>query len=193
MARWFIPPQRGSIRSGDLTLFFSKDDTLEVKFFRRVPTDNKSQIEFTGFYESIDMNNYSYYKVNYIEGIKVSEFKSKSLRETPVVENEIRGLNFPEFTGSWFRALLYCVGKYIIAIPKRIGNTNGWECYGIGGIGDDSPESSIEQEEFIGSGMYVDLNSLFPLIYPPTASPIYISEIDWQLIQSGGGMVEIFP
>lgn len=177
---------RVPLNRGEGEIFFSKDDTLEVKFFRRVPVSNKSQIKFTGFYESIDMKNYSYYKVNYIEGIKVSVYKSKSIRETPVVENVIRGLNFPEFTGSWFRALLYCVGKYILSIPKRIGNTYGWECKGIGGIGDDSPESSIEQEVFTGSGVYVNLNSLFPLIYPPNTSPTYISEIDWQLFVNGG-------
>lgn len=177
---------RVPLNRGEGEMFFSKDDTLEVKFFRRVPVNNKSQIKFTGFYESIDMKNYSYYKVNYIEGIKVSVYKSKSIRETPVVENVIRGLNFPEFTGSWFRALLYCVGKYILSIPKRIGNTYGWECKGIGGIGDDSPESSIEQEVFTGSVVYVNLNSLFPLIYPPNTSPTYISEIDWQLFVNGG-------
>lgn len=104
---------RVPLNRGEGEMFFSKDDTLEVKFFRRVPVNNKSKIKFTGFYESIDMKNYSYYKVNYIEGIKVSVYKSKSIRETPVVENVIRGLNFPEFTGSWFRALL-CWQIYFI-------------------------------------------------------------------------------
>jgi hypothetical protein len=134
------------------------------------------------------MTSYAYYKADYVEGIKVKEFRSQSIEQPKTVKGTIKSLSEPEYVGSWFGALLHCIGKYITAVPKRIGSTNGWECYGPGNSinNEGSPELTIEQEIISGPIVYIDLNILFPEIYPPNTPPVYVSAIDWADFIGGG-------
>lgn len=78
------------------------------------------------------MNNYKYLKINFSQGKEISRIGSNSISSKDY-SNQIRSTNY--YVGSWFGALLYCIGEYIIAIPRREGN--GWKCYGPG---NDNPE-----------------------------------------------------
>jgi len=106
---------------GEGEMLFAKKingEELEVIFFRRISTKDQMSKKFTGFYESVDMTNYIYYKIDYVNGIKVGQFKSQSIK---IKSNNNSGIKTfeAEYNGSWLGALFYCISNYIFAVPKK--------------------------------------------------------------------------
>ncbi|MFN9998267.1 MAG: hypothetical protein ACK52X_01445, partial [bacterium] len=70
------------LESGGGEIFFGKKmygNNLEVKFYRQVGTFDSINKHFSGYYETIDMGNYEYHKLDFINGVKVKELRSKSV------------------------------------------------------------------------------------------------------------------
>jgi len=175
---------RVPLSSGGGEMVFSKNKTLEVKFFRRVSSTDTIAKRFSGYYESIDISSYAYHKVNYVEGIKGKEFRSQSVEPPKATKGTIRSSS--EYYGSWFGALLHCIGSYIFAIPKRQSG-GGWDCY-VPGTTEQSVLPSIDPYEG-GVGGYVNLHNLFPILFNPNTPPVYISPIDWTAFWGGGSVI----
>ncbi len=158
------------LSSGGGDLYFTKSDQLEVQFIRRVNLDdNKNQ--FSGYDEFINMNNYRYLKINYSEGKEISRIGSNSSKNNKG-SNQIRSNNY--FEGSWFGAMLYCIGEYIIAIPRRYGN--GWKCYGPGNDEEQGTQDYITADAG-GSGQFNW--AAWYLFYQPTYNNIIGPSDPW--------------
>ncbi len=56
--------------------YFGKDQSLEVVFMRIVPDKVKISYPFTGIYELIDMNKFSYRRMSFVNGEFVKNFQS---------------------------------------------------------------------------------------------------------------------
>ncbi len=125
------------LSSGGGDLYFTKSDNLEVRFIRRVNLDD-NKYQFNGYDEFINMNNFKYLKINYSQGKEISRIGS-NVNKNDKGSNQIRSNNYYE--GSWLGALFYCIGNYIIAIPKREGN--GWSCYGPGNVNPQETQTFI--------------------------------------------------
>ena len=145
-------------------MFFAKKingKELEALFFRRVGTYDNVSKNFTGYYESINMTNYVYHKIDYVNGVKVGEFKSQSIK---IKSNQNSGIKTFEsdYNGSWLGALWYCISNYIFAVPKKQSD-GGWKCYGPGGDGESQPQNP-QAGDAGGGGL--DEN-LLAIIFPP--------------------------
>ena len=155
---------RVPLLTGEGEMFFAKKlngTGLQVVFFRRVGSYDNLSKNFTGFYESINMTNYVYHKVDYIDGVKVGEFKSQSIK---IKSNQNSGIKTFEsdYNGSWLGALWYCISNYIFAVPKKQSD-GGWKCYGPGGDGESQPQNP-QAGDAGGGGL--DEN-LLAIIFPP--------------------------
>jgi len=67
------------LESGGGEIFFGKKlygNNLEVKFYRQVGTFDSISKNFSGYSETIDMGNYEYHKLDFINGVKVKELRS---------------------------------------------------------------------------------------------------------------------
>jgi hypothetical protein len=97
---------RVPLLSGEGEMFFAKKingKELEVLFFRRVGTYDNVSKNFTGYYESINMTNYVYHKIDYVNGVKVGEFKSQSIKIKSSQNSEIKTFE-SDYEGSWLGA-----------------------------------------------------------------------------------------
>jgi hypothetical protein len=165
-SKTFIKKQmivRVPLSNGGGEMFFSKNKTLEVIFFRRVSFADKISSRFTGYYESIDMNNYAYKKVNYLEGIKVSAIKGKPIKSSKTNSNDNQNLIVSQSSGTWFSEFLKCLGRFVFAVPKY--RNGSWECYGLGGESDD--DGGDEDGDDGDDGGDDDFPPYIPIIYPP--------------------------
>ena len=154
---------RVPLSSGGGEMIFSKNKTLEVIFFRKVSFADKISSRFTGYYESIDMINYAYKKVNYLDGIKVSSIKGKPIKSSKTDSNDNQNLIVSQSTGTWFSEFLNCLGRFVFAVPRY--RNGSWECYGLGaGESDDDGGDEVGDDGDEGD---VDFPPYIPIIYPP--------------------------
>jgi hypothetical protein len=160
---------RVPLRSGEGEMFFAKKingKELEVLFFRRVGTYDNVSKNFTGYYESINMTNYVYHKIDYVNGVKVGEFKSQSIKIKSSQNSEIKTFE-SDYEGSWLGALWYCISNYILAVPKKQSD-GGWKCYGPGGNGGSSNQNLLPGSDGGGESQPPpDLSNIPILVYPP--------------------------
>ena len=154
---------RVPLLSGEGEMFFAKKlngKDLEVLFFRRVGNYDNVSKNFTGYYESINMTNYVYHKIDYVNGIKVGEFKSQSTKNKNAETSDIKTLS--DYNGSYLGALWYCISNYIFAVPKKQSD-GGWKCYGPGGDGESQPQNP-QAGDAGGGGLN---ENLLAIIFPP--------------------------
>ncbi|MCX6264457.1 MAG: hypothetical protein NTZ47_07920 [Bacteroidetes bacterium] len=160
---------RVPLLSGEGEMFFAKKingKELEVLFFRRVGTYDNVSKNFTGYYESINMTNYVYHKIDYVNGVKVGEFKSQSIKIKSSQNSEIKTFE-SDYEGSWLGALWYCISNYILAVPKKQSD-GGWKCYGLGGNGGSSNQNLLPGSDGGGESQPPpDLSNIPILVYPP--------------------------
>lgn len=157
---------RVPLSSGGGEMIFSKNKTLEVIFFRRVSFADKISSRFTGYYESIDMNNYAYKKVNYLEGIKVSAIKGKPIKSSKT--NHSGSEVLIESQSTWFGMFFYCLARHIFAVPQ-LRNDGTWGCSVLGG--GESDDDGGDEDGDDGDGGEDEFPPYIPIIYPPNNPP----------------------
>jgi|GEM_PF-955161 len=156
---------RVPLLSGEGEMFFAKKvngKDLEVLFFRRVGTYDNLSKNFTGYYESINMTNYVYHKIDYVNGVKVGEFKSQSLPTKKLSDNQVKTLS----GDSWLSNFLYCISHYIFSYPRKLAG-GGWECrYGFDfSGGNDGIQDHLQPGDSGGGG--INMDKYFPIVFPP--------------------------
>ena len=189
---------RVPLLTGEGEMFFAKKlngTELQVVFFRRVGSYDNLSKNFTGYYESINMRNFVYCKIDYKSGNKVHEFKSKPLfskNETELTKNLSTGVNsccsaFPEYSGSWIGALIWCLSKHL-SVPFKNSLYGGWNCT--------SPEATNnELQPGDSGGGGIDMDKYFPIVFPPNpfqpgghqASPPSVWDL-FNFTPPGGGL-----
>lgn len=178
---------RVPLETGGGQLLFAKrkfDKNLEIKFFRKVENPNSGNRHFTGFYETIDLTNYVYHKIDFVNGNIVNQLTTKSINTDDVLPLETITLGGGN---GWLSAFWYCFKRYIFAIPKWV--NGGWECYGLGGSGSGS-ENEVELpegEDGDGGGLNQNIQILFPPILPFPQPPSPWNPYDLNPISIGGG------
>lgn len=116
------------LSNGGGNLYFTKTDHLEAYFIRIVSIDDNFNTNFNGYYEFIDMTTYVYKKIILKDGLIQSETPSKN--ET----NKIKSNSNTSFSYSWLGQFLYCLSRYIAAVPAK--NILGeWGACNVLGIG----------------------------------------------------------
>jgi len=152
---------RVPLLSGEGEMFFAKKingKELEALFFRRVGTYDNLSKNFTGYYESINMTNYVYHKIDYVNGVKVGEFKSQSLPTKKLSDNQVKTLS----GDSWFSNFLYCISHYIFSYPRKLAGGD-WECrYGFDFSGGTDGVQDVQPGDS-GPG----IGDEFEKVYPP--------------------------
>lgn len=117
------------LNSGGGNFYFTKTDHLEVYFIRIVSEDEKINNPFNGYYEFIDMTTYEYKKINFKHGVKQTEISSSTLKSV-----KMKSMNLTNSSASWLGQFLYCVSKYIVAVPAKdiYGEWGGCWVLGVG-------------------------------------------------------------
>ncbi len=178
--------------SGEGEMFFAKKingKDLEVLFFRRVGTYDNVSKNFTGYYESINMTNYVYHKIVYVNGIKVGEFKSQSTKIKKIENSDVKTLS--DYEGTWFGAFLYCLSHHLFTVPKKTIGA-GWDC---GGIRIDLGSQNQDIQPGGGGGGGADIGDILPIIFRPHPNPdgLLPSHPNWTSYSSfgpGGGFAK---
>ena len=151
---------RVPLLSGEGEMFFAKKingKDLEVLFFRRVGTYDNVSKNFTGYYESVNMTNYVYHKIDYVNGVKVGEFKSQSLPTKKLSDNQVKTLS----GDSWLSNFLYCISHYIFSYPRKLAG-GGWECrYGFDFSGGSDGIQDVQPGDN-GPGIGDEFEKIFP-------------------------------
>ena len=184
---------RVPLLSGEGEMFFAKkinSKELEVLFFRRVGTYDNVSKNFNGYYESINMTNYVYHKIDYVNGVKVGEFKSQSLPTKKLSDNQVKTLS----GDSWLSNFLYCISHYIFSYPRKLAG-GGWECiYGFDfSGGNDGIQDHLQPGDSGGGG--INMDKYFPIVFPPNpfqpgghqASPPSVWDL-FNFTPPGGGL-----
>ncbi|MCE2974115.1 MAG: hypothetical protein LW852_11755, partial [Sediminibacterium sp.] len=97
------------LESGGGEIFFGKKlygNNLEVKFYRQVGTFDSISKNFSGYSETIDMGNYEYHKLDFINGVKVKELRSKSVN---LSDDTKSGTTTFDDRPSWLSAFWDCL------------------------------------------------------------------------------------
>jgi hypothetical protein len=155
-------PLKGSLGN----IYFSKTNTntLDVQYIRVVPQGDLISFPFNGAYEYIDMNTYDYRRVNYKNGkatkVKISLYPNNK----GVLEN-----NYRMNARSWFAQLFWCIGQYIVALPKRDSAGEWTECWGPGGNGPDENQN-MQPDENGGTWTNINWFAFFENNIPPAGS-----------------------
>lgn len=194
---------RVPLKNGGGEIFLSKNKSISGTFFRRVQIMDGPILNgpFTGYYEWIDLQTLTYKSVYYEQGVKRSTKRIEMAKVNDLGRSQIRSNSEPaEYNGSRFGAVLYCIGKYLFAIPKKnkddSGNwTGGWDCYGpgasSGGNGDLTDTIEPDPEPTPGGGtVYIDLGTMFPTVYPVN-SYINVSTLEWVTLFGVGAYNEV--
>lgn len=116
------------LSSGGGNLYFTKTDDLEVQFIRIVSADNQINTPFNGYYEFIDMKTYSYKKLNFKNGIKTNSILNIEFKYQELIQS-----NSLIKSSSWLGDLLYCISRYIIAVPRSAELGGGCWVFSPGG------------------------------------------------------------
>ncbi|WP_026750255.1 T6SS effector amidase Tae4 family protein [Sediminibacterium sp. C3] len=174
------------LSSGGGNLYFTKTDKLYVQFIRIVSYEDQVNKPFTGYYEFIDMNLYTYKKVIFKQGVRQAEVKKENANV-----DLIQNTSTVKSTETWLGAFLRCLVSHIFAIPRR--NILGeWQCYGLGGGSSDPEEVDIPSNDLDGGGGGIDWTSWFLILNPPGSyipNPIPDLSMNWDAYLGGGGAV----
>jgi hypothetical protein len=144
------------LESGGGEIFFGKKlygNNLEVKFYRQVGTFDSISKNFSGYSETIDMGNYAYHKLDFINGVKVKELRSKSVN---LSDDTKSGTTTFDDRPSWLSAFWDCLKLYILSVPKWDSKENEWKCSCF--CSDGSSPKKLEDPLSPGGGF----------IFPPT-------------------------
>jgi hypothetical protein len=150
------------LESGGGEIFFGKKlygNNLEVKFYRQVGTFDSISKNFSGYSETIDMGNYEYHKLDFINGVKVKELRSKSVN---LSDDTKSGTTTFDDRPSWLSAFWDCLKLYILSVPKWDSKENEWKCSCF--CSDGSSPKKLEDPLSPGGGF------IFPptFFFPPT-------------------------
>jgi len=164
------------LSSGGGHFYFTKTDRLEVQFIRVVSAEDQINSPFSGYYEFINMNTFSYKRISFKEGL-INSVISSSTKENRSIRNLTMKSN------SWFGQLLWCIGHYIAALPRKEASGEWTGCWILGGDGQSGVNQNINPGDSESS--IFDLTSWFltnsPLGYnlPPGPSD------PWQYYNGG--------
>jgi len=176
------------LSSGGGAFYFIKRKQLEVAFMRRVSITDSNKTTFTGYIELINMNSFKYQKIDVKDGLIKKQHTFPSNGRQLVENTTIQIRSNSEYYGSWFGALLYCIGKYIFVIPRRESD-GGWGCYGLGG-GDGENQVPQPPEGGGDSGPSTvnlfDWSQWFQINFPPTYGGSF-DYTNWTAYSGGGG------
>lgn len=145
------PIVRVPLHGSEGSIYFAKtnDSTLDVQFIRIVPKDNIIKFPFSGAYEYIDMNSFDYRRVTYVNGLRVNtRISLQNSNKAVVAQNP--DLQVKTAT-SWLSQFFWCVGHYILAIPKKDANGDWSECW-VPGASNPSPEQPQDMQPGDGGG-----------------------------------------
>ncbi len=124
-------------------IYFHKDSAFHAVFLRQVAANGIISYPFTGSYESIDLDNFRYDRISFVNGKQIKVSRSMPKRTD--------GSN----TGSvsmgtgWLSQFFYCLSHYLFSVPAR-GDDGGWSmCTVLGGSGQ---EAEIQQANDDGFG-----------------------------------------
>lgn len=146
-------------------LYFTKGKSLEVVFIRQLSSENVKDAPYTGDYEVIDFNVFTQRIFSFNKGRIVSSKKVK------ILGSQSSGTSGYTTNRSWFGQLLYCLGHYILAVPKRDANGEWSECWGIGGgDGSSGGEQGTVQDmqPDIGGGGGINWATFLATVIVPT-------------------------
>lgn len=146
-------------------LYFAKGKSLEVVFIRQLSSENVKDAPYTGDYEVIDFNVFTQRIFSFNKGRIVSSKKVK------ILGSQSSGTSGYTTNRSWFGQLLYCLGHYILAVPKRDANGEWSECWGIGGgDGSSGGEQGTVQDmqPDIGGGGGINWATFLATVIVPT-------------------------
>lgn len=144
------------LSSGGGDFYFTKTDQLEVQFIRIVSAESKINNPFNGYYEFIDMNTYTYTRINYKQGIR-SSVVSRINKESGSVRSQSIKNN------SWLGDFLWCVSHHIFSVP-RYENGEWTGCWVLGGSIDPRTIPNYDGE---GPAYQINLGNWFVGINPP--------------------------
>ncbi|MBX9734047.1 MAG: hypothetical protein K2X37_08275, partial [Chitinophagaceae bacterium] len=146
---------------GDGELFFIKDkfDRLSTNFIRKVDEKNISATGYSGMIELIDFSTFKHLKVEYKNG-KSSAFENFILKNS--IKSNMRSTSSNGGGPSWFSQLLWCIGRYLFAVPAKDDNGNWTLCSVLGGGGQ---PKQMEGEIFDGGGGQSEFNWLDFYLY----------------------------
>lgn len=119
------------LSSGGGHFYFTKTNRLEVQFIRVISADDNMNTPFSGYYEFIDMNTFSYKRISFKGGL-INSVVSSSSKEKGSVRNLTMRSN------SWLGQLLWCIGHYIAAVPAKDAAGEWTGCWVLGGEGQSS-------------------------------------------------------
>ena len=141
------------------------------------------------------MTNYVYHKIDYVNGVKVGEFKSQSLPTKKLSDNQVKTLS----GDSWLSNFLYCISRYIFSYPRKLAG-GGWECrYGFDfSGGNEGIEDHLQPGDSGGGG--INMDKYFPIVFPPNpfqpgghqASPPSVWDF-YYFTPPGGGLFITLP
>lgn len=145
-------------------LYFAKNKSLEAVFVRQLSSTNEKNALFTGEYELIDFNIFTQRIISFVQGKMVGSKKGR------ILGSQSSGTSGYATNTSWLSQLLYCLGHYVLAVPKRDAYGNWTECWGIGG-GDGSAGNEQEtvqniQPDLGGGG--IDWTAFLATVIIPT-------------------------
>jgi hypothetical protein len=105
------------------------------------------------------MGNYAYHKLDFINGVKVKELRSKSVN---LSDDTKSGTTTFDDRPSWLSAFWDCLKLYILSVPKWDSKENEWKCSCF--CSDGSSPKKLEDPLSPGGG------SIFPPTFfiPPT-------------------------
>lgn len=141
------------LSEGGGNLYFTKTDHLEVYFIRIIPIDDNFNTPFNGYYEFINMATYEYQKIIIKNGLIQSKATAKK-------NSLIKSNSIANFSYSWLGQFLYCLSRYITAVPAKniLGEWGACNVLGIGIVNGTWGEN--ENLNPIDGGSTVDFNVL---------------------------------
>lgn len=152
-------------------VYFGKIKNLEAVFIRLNPIKQPISYPFTGDYEIIDLNKFSYTRLTYINGMAGQIYKSLS-KDVAVKDGSLSVQ-----TNSWFSQFLYCLSQYIVAVPAKI-NGEWTGCWVLGGGSGENEELQPEGGDSGGGGTSsIDWPSFLVGINPPLTGPDPIPQV----------------
>ncbi|MDP1811196.1 MAG: hypothetical protein Q8K66_07280 [Sediminibacterium sp.] len=144
-------------------VYFGKSQSLEAVFIRINPDNGIVSYPFTGNYEFIDLNKFTYKQITFNNG-KIGQV----FQNLMIDKGSISGAQTVK-TNSWFSQLLHCIGQYILAVPAKInGEWSG--CWVLGSQGQDQ-EFETMGEGTGGNTLPIDWASFLININPPVTGP----------------------
>jgi hypothetical protein len=151
-------------------IYFGKSTSLEAVFIRINPDKEPvATYPFTGNYEFIDMNKFTYKRITFINGNAGQVLRSQTADATTGKASPAVKVN------SWFSQLLYCIANYIVAVPAKV-NGEWTGCWILGGGAGGNEEGSdgpgeVQNVQPGDGGGGIDWSAFLMNINPPLTGP----------------------